>query len=178
MFKWVRRTPGFNVVALLASLVVFAGLGFYGLYLPLIHPAVGDVRWPRMAWLDPAVAILGREPRHEVYELPPEFRGWVVITLEKSDCPPPDVRDGVTYFQVGADGTACTSGTEPSGTYVAKYIYLDEARTEVKATAWGAGGMIWGGSTAVFEESGRKRSLHRFFVGSEKEFRASPGPPL
>jgi len=178
VFKWVRRRSGFNLVALLASLVVFAGLGFYGLYLPWIHPAIADVRRPRMAWLDAVVAIVGREPRHEVYELPPGFRGWVVITLENSDCPPLDVRDGVTYFHVGADGTVCTSGREPAGAYVAKYIYVDEPRTELKESAWGAGGMIWGESTAVMDLSGLKISRHYFFVGSEKDFRAGPAHPL
>jgi len=173
-----RRSIFANCVALTASMLVFVSLGFYGIYWPWMHSVSGRIPVPRMPWLDSAMAILASREmlRSEVYELPPAFRGWVHIAVEMPDCPPLDMRDGVTYFRVGSDGTVCTLGARPPGTYVAKYVYRDENRTELKQTGWGSGGMIRGGSDGVLEQGGKRYRFFDFFVGTEREFKASPRP--
>lgn len=155
-------------------MVVFVSLGFYGIYWPWIHPAISEVRFPRMAWLDPAAGLLGRMPRSEVYELPAGFRGWVYVAEDVPACPRLNVRDGVTYFRIAADGTACTSGAQLPGAYVARHVYLDENRTELKQTGWDSGGMIWGGYSHAVEQGGKRFRGSGFFVGTEMEFRTSP----
>ena len=130
-------------------------------------------------WLDYPIGFLAGnpQPRYEVYELPPGYRGWVTIMTEVPGCAPLEVRDRTTYFRIREDGTACTSSREPEGRTIGKYIYADAARKELKVTGWGAGGMIWGGYSRDATYSGRHLRSSGFFVGTEQEFRAHPVIP-
>jgi hypothetical protein len=116
-------------------------------------------------------------PRQEVFELPPAFRGLVHIAVDRPECPPLDVRNGVMYFTINSDGSGCTSGAPAvyCGWIKRQFFYRDERHTELHWTTWGGGGMIWGETGIGDLSKGGKQHLcpFHFFVGTESEFKAS-----
>src|SRR5712671_848030 len=118
-------------------------------------------------------------PSREVYELPPGFRGWVHVDVDVPGCPSLDVRGGVTYFEIGPGGRACTSGVPNRARRQVQYFYRDENRTPLEETARGYGGLIWGGHGPILLEREGKRYLcsFGFFVGTEQEFKAAADDP-
>jgi len=106
------------------------------------------------------------------YEIPADYRGWVIIQEESPRCPRLGVDGGTLVFTVNENGCGCTSDTTPGGwsnwSYVA--VARDGTRTELPLTGWGGGGLIWAG----FNGYAADRTSHSgFFVGTEDELQRS-----
>ena len=112
-----------------------------------------------------------QEVTQVVFELPVGFRGWAHVAVDMPGCPPLEVRDGVTVFRIGPDGTACTSDGPRFGAQVVRYVYLDKQRTQLRASGWGGGGLVWAdhGSAAVTYGGRFHWCSIGFFVGTEQE---------
>ncbi len=108
------------------------------------------------------------------YEIPVSFSGEARIVWERPECPVLS-RDGVQLVvPFDERGCACTSSAPPEGAYHETYIaVVSEGRRELRVTAWGGGGEIWGGSLAPRQQA-HPYPLSDFFVGTEADSSA-PG---
>jgi uncharacterized protein DUF6843 len=106
-----------------------------------------------------------------IYEIPEGLTGWVLIEYGRTNCPPLIKRDGKFVFQIGADGRLCTSSQPEYGRAKDLYYYVGKSRTEIRATGWGGGRLIWAGSIAGTQ--GAQTTHETFFVGTEAQFNAT-----
>jgi uncharacterized protein DUF6843 len=93
------------------------------------------------------------------YELPPGYRGWIVVRFEDEKCPAMR-SDGLFRVINIASGRGCTSTPAPSGWSYNRVVYVgpDGARTRVEA------------HFITYGEDGRRL---RFFVGTQEELNRS-----
>ena len=104
-----------------------------------------------------------------IYEIPEGFTGWVRIEYGRTNSPPLIKRDGKFVFQIGTDGRLCTSSQPEYGWAKDAYYYVGKSRTELAATGWGGGGLIWAGSIGGVQ--GERDTHETFFVGTEAQFK-------
>ncbi len=109
------------------------------------------------------VVVLGWRLRPLVYELPMEYRGWVLVQYADPTCPPIEMRWITLVIRVSTDGRACTSDFFPYGFRVTRYQYIhpDGTRTELREDV--PDDEVW--ARALTPE------LHRevFFVGTRAQ---------
>jgi hypothetical protein len=119
------------------------------------------------------LCLLGCTVRRSArYEVPAGFRGWVEIRYARAECSPLPVEDGQVVIRLSGDGTACTSDAYETGWAHDRYSSI--GGSELRLTASGGGGSIWGNE--LVEErppGGPSIRNERFFVGSEEEYKAA-----
>jgi hypothetical protein len=111
-------------------------------------------------------ALAGALGRPLRWELPPGYRGWVVVRFDDPACPP--LRGSGIYLvvPVTAAGRGCTSSPVPAGWRYYRYEYVgpDGTRTVIRSSGWDASSEIW------------PFTAGRFFVGTKAE-RERSAPP-
>jgi hypothetical protein len=118
------------------------------------------------------------ERRRVIWQLPPDYRGWVVLEYGVPSCPPLPVRGEYQVVRVDASGRACTSDPRMSKPgpldYQYEYVYPDGTRAPAALRinqspgVWDVGGYSTCGSRVTDED---------FFVGTEQEFQQSQPRP-
>ena len=80
-------------------------------------------------------------------EIPAGYRGYLVVQMNASSCPPLERRDGYVLVRFDKDGRACTSDSQASQEGAARdrlfYVYEDGRRVELTYEEAGLGTM-WG----------------------------------
>ena len=141
-------------------------------------------RWASMIRLLSAVALVGmlagcdKSRTPSIYEIPQDFKGWVLIEFGRSNCPPVPKRDGKLIFHIDANGRLCTSSTMEYGWAKDTFYYVGKNRAEIPGTAPGLGGLIWGEGNGSVQRGTVERSYQTFFIGTEDEFKHAPGHPV
>lgn len=114
--------------------------------------------------------------------MPDGYRGWVSVDYDVDGAPPLPIEDGHRVFRYGEDGRLETSSGYEEGWGVDDYFYFDgSTRQLLRQRPVGMEGEIWGSYTRsdlvmiVGNEVTRKGVSTGFFVGTEEEWRASPG---
>jgi hypothetical protein len=102
-----------------------------------------------------------------VFEIPNDFRGWVLVTLQRMGCPSSGREKTV---RIAVDGQACIVDWLPDDLMRMRFFYQD--RRELPYGDPGHGGLIWG-ETGVVSVAGWR--MKQFFVGSEAEYAVSKG---
>lgn len=107
--------------------------------------------------------------RPVAWELPPNYKGWVVFQYEKPDCPALREHGIFLVHIVGQDARGCTSSPVPRGWRYSTYscIQANGERLPIPSSSWSREPQIWANSY----NPGRKAEV--FFVGSEEELQAS-----
>jgi hypothetical protein len=106
-----------------------------------------------------------------LYEIPEGFTGWVLIEFGRSNCPPLSTKHGKSVVPIGSNGRYCTSSDLEDGWAKDTYFFVGKSRSEIQATGWGGGGLIWGGSTGREQQQGKPDTVYEnFFVGTEDQF--------
>jgi uncharacterized protein DUF6843 len=113
------------------------------------------------------VAGFGRPIR---VELPPGYRGWVVIEYDNPKCPPFRVQGLVLVIDVSASGRGCTSSPIPRGwrSYRYDYVHADGTRTQLRTTDWDGEQEVWQLSYHLREQSD-PRTYEVLFIGTKAE---------
>jgi hypothetical protein len=102
------------------------------------------------------------------YEIPTNYRGWVIVQEEAPDCPELATDQGTLVYPIDASGCGCTSSKLPQGWSQVTYVAVAaDSRTTLLSTARGGGGMIWGGFSGT--ASNRPYPFSGFFVGTEDD---------
>ena len=81
----------------------------------------------------------------ESYELPPGYKGWLLIEFENPSCPRLAWRWGFRVIHLGPGGRACTSSRSPLGWHYERYEYVgpDGARTRLRSSGWETDREVW-----------------------------------
>lgn len=108
------------------------------------------------------------------YELPPGYRGWVLIEYENPSCPSLVTKGMYLVISIPSSGRACTSSPVPKGWRYSRYEYLaaDGQRTTIPSGGQGKDNQIWASSHAFAQETVRF-PRDRFFVGTKEELEKS-----
>lgn len=122
-----------------------------------------------------AVAILGRGVGWPVrWELPPGYRGWVVVRYEDPSCPELG-RDGIYWVVViPPTGHACTASASTGRVwryYRYEYVHAKGMRTALTSSGWKPRHTIevWGITSG---QDGRREIV---FIGTEEALNRSWG---
>ena len=112
-----------------------------------------------------------------IFEVPEAYRGWLVIDVERPDCPPVD-RDGRTItMRFDAQGRLCIRDSLPSGFVKRKYFLVSPSSKKQIFWKDDDTSMIWG-ETGVGEQTFKgttaRRRFMSFFVGTKEEFEKAP----
>jgi hypothetical protein len=122
-----------------------------------------------------------------VFVLPPEYTGWVEVTVANPSCPNAAKDSRGSVVRVSADGRGCTS-SDLRATIADFSFYIGDARTPLRLTESGGGGKIWGlagiGTKQCFQDCGPLGDggptgatlVLEFFVGSEQQYRSGAYP--
>jgi hypothetical protein len=104
-----------------------------------------------MRWLLASVGLFfanGCGNQIFTFEIPDGYTGWVKVEFGVASCH--DAKTEIrTTINVRANGTACTSvRSYPKTAWFSRFFYVNAGkRTELRATGWWKGGMIWAEST-------------------------------
>jgi len=109
-----------------------------------------------------------------VYEIPEQFRGWLLIEFAPAGCPPIPVENGKRVFRFPPSGRLCLSGSEEYGVAKDEFYFVGTTTRVVPQSAPGGNGLLWGGGNG----SVGSRTFEHFFVGSEQEMAKQPLPEL
>lgn len=127
----------------------------------------------RTIYLVPLLLLMGcggKDRTPCVYEMPADFRGWVIIEYSRSDGSPIPVESGKRVFRIPASGYLCTSSPMEGGSAKDEWYLVGESRKEIHHTMRGGGGLVWAGHTGFVEKSGQPaREYEEFFVGTEED---------
>ncbi|SRR6266496_488119 len=104
--------------------------------------------------------------RPTLYEFTVGYRGWFYVSYADSKCSPASRSWLFQVIRIEGDGHGCTSSSAPAGWHYQRAVYVDTQGRRTSAPP------VWPlGYSAT-------RKLVIAFVGTEKEFRTSPQPPL
>jgi hypothetical protein len=113
----------------------------------------------------------------ERFELPSDFHGWVNIEVDNPNCPPLKKKDGALLFEVGDDGTACTSGKPAEGWFKPHFFYRDAQHTELTHDNRNPSNRTVRMLSGIGNREGvgiRSCRFVEFFVGSEASMQWEP----
>ena len=187
-FTWispsVSQRLGTPTVEILASLLFWATLAGF------LLSAVGSGRtrllgigtclitgfWWFTLSLGAAISIgspIGRHPT--TFLIPNGYVGWVEVKYDEKDAAPLQRENGIYTCRIPESGVLNTSSSLEAGWAKDEYFYYSENGSAhgLKDTAWGAGGMIWGGKTEwqqMPDGSQPKRIAEYFYVGTEEQY--------
>jgi hypothetical protein len=74
-----------------------------------------------------------------LYELPVNYRGWILIQYGVPQCPVLERRNGTVVHQIPPLGCLCTSTIEPLGPRSRTYVYRNQDGTSKKLST----GSLW-----------------------------------
>jgi len=113
-----------------------------------------------------------------VYEIPENFRGWVLVQYKESGCPPLPTVAGKLLFRVGENGTLCTNSEPEFGLATDEFFVSDRQRVAIPAGNPGEGGLIWNRTYSECSlTDGPVATFANFFVGTENELKNAPEHP-
>ena len=114
-----------------------------------------------------------------VYEVPENFRGWVLIRFRRPECPPVPVENGRLVLRISETGVLCTSSSFETGWAKDQYYFVGKSRTPIPSTGWGGGGLVWLESNGECRDGANRpvAAFANFFVGTEAEAREPPRRP-
>lgn len=113
-----------------------------------------------------------------VYEVPEGFKGWVLIRVERPECPPIPFENGKLVFRIPASGVLCTSSALEIGWAKDEYYFVGKSRTPIPSTGWGGGGGVWLESNGQCGIGKNPAAVFaHFFIGSESEAKSPPPSP-
>jgi hypothetical protein len=107
----------------------------------------------------------------QIWELPKEYRGWVLVERANPKCRPAKLTFFTVVFEVDSSGHGCTSTPLPKGPEYLMFRQIDSKGGRLRMGHPGKGGEIWAFSDAqASNEFMSIREATQFFVGSEEEF--------
>ena len=118
-----------------------------------------------------AALVMGRPMR---YEIPGNYRGWMEVQFENSECPPLRSQGIFRVVSIQTDGRVCTSDHHPRGWtyYKFEYVYPDSTR---KSLHWNdpgrSGTQVWLIGHRMEDQT------DEIFVGDEEAMNHSGPPP-
>jgi hypothetical protein len=136
------------------------------------------IRWPKLS-LGVLLAgcissgmisySLGWWGRPILWRFPADYRGWVVVQYEDSNCPPLTTKGFYKVIVINAVGRSCTSSQMPTGFRYLRFEYVDpNGAAQVLVSGWY--GFLDVRTTQVFT-LGVVQNLKRqvLFVGTDQE---------
>lgn len=106
------------------------------------------------------------------YLVPDGYVGWARVQYDVPGAPPLPVEQGKYVLKFPADGLLKTSSPERFGWAKDEFFYdRDGALRQLRQTASGAGGEIWGRINGERMTPTGKQQYEEFFVGGEQQFR-------
>jgi hypothetical protein len=173
-----------------AAIKILAFLLFWPTLAGLVLSAVGAGRtrwlgvgtclmtglWWLSLWFFVAISMGGSPiARHPTkFLIPQGYVGWVEIEHGEG-APPLEMSNGVYICRIPASGILQTSSSLEDGWAKDEYFYYSEdgSLRALPDTAWGGGGMIWGGDIK-FQLDGNgirpTRFSENFYVGREDQY--------
>ncbi len=118
-----------------------------------------------------AAVLTGNLGRPILCQLPPGYRGWVIVQYQNPICPPMS-REGIYLtIRIPPSGRACTSSPMPMGWRYEhfEYVYEDGRRKALRSSGWDDNSEIWPLSASA------EKNLEFLFVGSQRELNQSWG---
>jgi len=136
-----------------------------------MHPV--RARLPFVAAMIATIALLAGCPkwrRGNVFEVPPGYRGWVVVEYGNPDCGEFPIINNRRQIKVASDGRACTKDPVAEGLGRDSYVEtIDDGRMELIDEKEHADRTIWGRSTVASGNGERAVVTIQFFVGTGAE---------
>ncbi len=115
------------------------------------------------------------------FELPPGYKGWLVLKSDDPACKPYQQQGMWLTVQVGNDGSACVSDHRDPKWHFTHFVYLhpDGSTTKVQEVRgerahYSSAKEILDGVTYYYSRS--DDVVDAYFVGSEAELKQSPSP--
>ena len=106
--------------------------------------------------------------------IPSGYVGWVRVTYQIRNAPPLPREGKYLLVKINNDGSLQTSTDLPAGWARDQFFYYSgNTRQALSNAGWCKGGMIWG---EVAEPDGKSRTIQKFFVGNEDQFRVEVDP--
>ena len=104
------------------------------------------------------------------YIFPEGYVGWVRVDFNVKSAPALSVGDGRHLLKFPPTGYIRTSTPIEYGAAMDEYFYYSgDARSTLKSTGWGYGGMIWAKYNSAPVEDGMVYMY--FFVGTEEQYK-------
>jgi hypothetical protein len=184
IFPAISQRLGTTVIRILALLLFWSTLAGF------ILSIVGSGRtrflgiatclitgfWWFTLYIEAAISMGSPMARHPTaFLIPNGYVGWVEVKYGEKESSPLPRQNGKYTCRIPNGGLLNTSSSLEAGWAKDEYFYYSEDGSvhRLKDTGWGAGGVIWGGSTEWQETSDGSKPTQVsefFYVGTEQQY--------